>query len=182
MARVTQNIKRCTSQLHRNRHLFSVVAVLTIELLRIYPAFAQGAQTLAETRAYDAPEFAGGAIRDVVCDLLDLLGGKFGGLLLTASGIVALGYAAFGDAKMSTSLIVVAVGCFAMSSMISLYFGDLGCPAGNGGGAANGRVINDAVAERNVILRALGGSNENATPLPLGEPEGGNTGDPFTDF
>ncbi len=136
-------------------------------------ALAQGAQTLAGTGAYTSDAFAGGELRDITCDIMEIVGGKFGGMLLTAAGIVAMTYAAFGDAKYTTSLITVGVGAFAISSMISIYFGDLGCDTATGN--QNREIIrtNDSA---NPALRILGLEHTEAATLPHGDD---STDDPF---
>ncbi|HMO17836.1 MAG TPA: hypothetical protein PKA63_06925 [Oligoflexia bacterium] len=87
--------------------------------------------------SYSAEAFADGAIRDVYCDLVGLVEGTFGGLLFAAAGILAFGFAAFGDSKHGSSAAIVAGAAFTLGAGVSLYFGDLGC--GGGGGNAGAR-------------------------------------------
>jgi hypothetical protein len=84
--------------------------------------------------AYTENEFAGGEIRKVYCDLVNLVEGAFGGLLLAAAGLMAFGFAAFGVSRHGYTAVTVGVSAFAISAAVSLYFGDLGCSNGAGGG------------------------------------------------
>ncbi len=152
-----------------------LLGLIVVAFIFCSSALAQGAQTLEASEAYSAGEFAGGAIRDVACDIMTLVGGKFGGMLLTAAGIVALTYAAFGDAKYASSLIVVGVGAFAISAMISVYFGDLGCPAGDG--AANREITRtERVTAESPAVAIFGLGDREAAPLPHGDD---SSTDPF---
>lgn len=150
-----------------------LLLALVCDLVFCGSALAQGAQTLEATGAYSSPEFADGAIRDVVCDIMGLVGGTFGGMLLTAAGIVAMTYAAFGDAKYASSLIVVGVGAFAMSAMISIYFGDLGCTTGEG---QQNRQIIQTERSLSPAVAAFGLQTREPAELPHGDD---TSSDPF---
>ncbi len=92
--------------------------------------------------AYSEEAFAGGEIRQVYCDLVQLTEGTFGGLLFAAAGVMALGFAAFGMSHHSHTAVMTGIGAFAISAGVSLYFGDLGCGGGggeSGGGTATAR-------------------------------------------
>jgi hypothetical protein len=93
--------------------------------------------------------FAGGVIREAYCDIIDLLENNLGGLFMAAAGILAFGAAAFGDLKHGVTALVTGIGAFALSAMVSLYFGQL-C----GGGAGNGRTINQDLTRTNLEFNA----------------------------
>ena len=46
--------------------------------------------------AYNAEPFAGGVIREIFCDIVGLMDGPLGALVLTSAGVLAVGQAAFG--------------------------------------------------------------------------------------
>ena len=73
----------------------------------------------------DTEEFANGEIRDAYCDLIDLMEGSFGGMLMAVAGIIAFATAAFGDLKHGITTVVVGISSFAIAALTSLYFGQL---------------------------------------------------------
>ena len=73
----------------------------------------------------DTEPFANGEIRDAYCDIIDLMEGNFGGMLMTIAGILAFATAAFGDLKHAITAVVVGISSFAIAAMTSLYFGQL---------------------------------------------------------
>ena len=111
----------------------------------------------------DTEEFAGGEIREAYCDIIDLMEGNFGGMLMAIAGILAFATAAFGDLKHGITALIVGVSSFAIAAMTSLYFGELCGADGN-----NNARINNAGAN-NFVQRT--------TQLDLSEPE--TTEDPF---
>ncbi|MCB0323773.1 MAG: hypothetical protein KDD69_09380 [Bdellovibrionales bacterium] len=177
MRQITQAIGVVTTALSPAVGLLALLVL--IDCLAPSAAYAAGAQNLQGTGAYDAPEFANGAIRNVFCDLLSLVEGTFGGLLLTAAGFLAVGHAAFGDTRHATTIIPVGIGTFAMGAVISIYFGTM-CGGGGGGGTpAAGRTYG-IEATSTPISRALGfGEPAELEQVPA---ENTPTGDPFTDF
>lgn len=92
--------------------------------------------------AYSAPSFGSGAgggagpIRQVYCDLVGLMQGSFGGLLLSAAALMAIAGAMMGDFSGGKAAIMVGVCSFTIAAGISLYFGDLGCGLDGGNGNA----------------------------------------------
>jgi hypothetical protein len=91
----------------------------------------------------DPGEFAGGVIRDVHCDLVELVEGSFGGMLTAVAGAMGLVYAALGNPKYSIAAVIVACGSFGMSAGISLYFGDV-CEGQGARGARQVQAIQGA--------------------------------------
>ncbi len=79
--------------------------------------------------AYTSEPFADGAIRDVYCDLINLVEGNFGALLFVVAGILGITLIAFGDMKNAATMLIVAISAVTIGTGISLYFGDLGCSA-----------------------------------------------------
>lgn len=83
--------------------------------------------------AYTTSAFAGGAIRDIYCDLVGEVEGSFGALQFVVGGIMAFGFAVFGDVKKTYSIFAAGVVGATMSTGVSLYFGQM-CDGGSGGG------------------------------------------------
>ncbi|MFN8391903.1 MAG: hypothetical protein U0136_16560 [Bdellovibrionota bacterium] len=81
--------------------------------------------------AFSSDGFAGGVFVDAICDLMDLLGGSLGAMLTTAAVVTGLIGAVSGGFQHVKSAISVAVGAFAISAGLSLYFGDFGCGTGS---------------------------------------------------
>ncbi len=129
-----------------------------------------------ESHAFESARFAIGEI----CGHME---GKLGGLLMTVAGIGGLTAAAFGNMRATQSLIVVGIGAFAISSVLSIYFPEAAESCGNGG-AATGRTVNRAaqvnqfnaveadIAARRAAAVQIGTGNavdfEFAAPLPQG--------------
>lgn len=93
--------------------------VLTILLTPVY-SFAAGS-------------FAGGVFVDATCDVLWYVSGSFGAMLTSAALLGGVVGAAMGNFKLATAAVVVAISCYTMSDMVTLYFGDLGCTPAQGG-------------------------------------------------
>jgi len=117
--------------------LFLILNIITL----LSPAYAVETGTEPWQGAYTTEAFAGGAIRDVYCDLVGLTEGTFGGLLFTVAGLVAIAMGVFGEGGQSKNILVVAIGAVAISTAVSLYFGDMGCGSGSSKGqnGANGQ-------------------------------------------
>lgn len=112
------------------------VLLLIVLLASANPAYAAEAPWES---AYNAEPFAGGVIRDVFCDLVGLIQGSFGALLLSTAALMAIGGAAFGDFTSAKTAIVVGVSSATIAAGVSLYFGDFGC--GLQGGEATNRAV-----------------------------------------
>ncbi len=111
--------------------LFSFILVLSTQSF----AFAQNG---GWWQGVDTEPFANGELRDAYCDIIDLMEGNFGGMLMTVAGILAFATAAFGNFKHGITALVVGISSFAIAAMTSLYFGQL-C----GGDGQTNRVINN---------------------------------------
>lgn len=83
--------------------------------------------------AYTSPEFAGGAIRNLYCDLVGEVEGSFGALQFIVGGMMAFGYAVFGDTKKTYAIVAAGVVGATMSTGVSLYFGQM-CGGATGQG------------------------------------------------
>ncbi len=131
----------------------------------------------------DPGEFAGGIIRDVHCDMLELVEGSFGGMLTAVAGAMGLVYAALGNPKYSVAAIGVACGCFGMSAGISIYFGDV-CGGGGGAGARQAQAI-QAETNRALPLEfqlpGFGHNGKQAAAIQTFE-RAEDTDDPFNNF
>jgi len=86
--------------------------------------------------AYTSPQFAGGAIRNVYCDLVGEVEGSFGALAFIVGGIMTFAYAVFGDTKKSYAIVMAGIIGATMSTGISLYFGKMCGDNGGGNGTA----------------------------------------------
>lgn len=104
----------------------------------------------------DTEPFAGGVIRDAYCDIISLMEENLGGLFMAAAGILAFGAAAFGDLKHGLTAIATGISAFALSAMVSLYFGQL-C-GGGGGGGQNGRTAKSTQATFDAAVAVSEGS------------------------
>jgi hypothetical protein len=113
-----------------------VVAMFVCVCILGSASTAFAAATAPWESAYSAPAFAGGAIREVFCDIVGMVQGSFGALLLSTAALMAVAGAAFGDMTSAKSGLVVGVGAATIAAGVSLYFGDLGC--GLDGGAQPG--------------------------------------------
>lgn len=80
-------------------------------------------------------------------ELCDHITGSLGGLLVSVAALGAIVAAAMGSYRVFYSAIMTAVGAFAISSIVSLYFEDAaGLCAGGGGGGGGARVATGADA------------------------------------
>ncbi len=94
----------------------------------------------------DTEAFADGEIRAAYCDIIDLMEGNLGGMLMSIAGIMAFAYAAFGELKHAVTAVIVGISSFAIHAMTSLYFGQL-C-----GGQAQARTLDAPITN---IARTL---------------------------
>ena len=92
----------------RNGLLMAVMAIVSVGLLADN-AFAQG--TFNE-------EPIGAAVNN----LINMLEGQLGALLMVVAGLGAIFAAAMGAYRLAVSLIVVAVGAFILRSLVTLFF------------------------------------------------------------
>ncbi len=116
----------------RVRNFKLLAGLLLFNLLFSSLVFAQANEPWKG--AYTSEKFAGGAIRDLYCDLVGEVEGSFGALQFIVGGMMAFGYAVFGDTKKTYAIIAAGIVGATMSTGISLYFGQM-C----GGGAGNGQ-------------------------------------------
>ena len=73
--------------------------------------------------SFSSASFDDTLIRSAVGNLLELIEGAFGALLMVGSGLVALIYAAMGNYRTALSMLIVAVSAFILRSLVSLFFG-----------------------------------------------------------
>lgn len=106
-----------------------------INTLVLIPDFAFADSQEIWKGAYTAKPFAGGALRNLYCDLVGEVEGSFGALVFITGGFVAFGMAVFGNAKRTYSIIIAGIVGATMSSGISLYFGKM-CNLDSGGQTA----------------------------------------------
>lgn len=66
-------------------------------------------------------------IRAAVCQLLGLIEGSFGALIMVVAGILAIVSATMGGYRSGVNLIYIGAGAFILRSLVSLFFGDVGC-------------------------------------------------------
>jgi len=103
--------------------------------------------------------FAFESVRFAIREICGHMMGNLGGLLMVVAGIGGLASAAFGNFRASQSLIITAIGAFAISSILSLYFplAAQSCVAPNGGGEAAARTAQTTNTQR----QATGFTEEN---------------------
>ncbi len=151
--------------------IVNLIFCLLLSLSYLSLAEAQGEEPWEG--AYTSEPFAGGAIREVYCDLTELVEGNFGGLLFTVAGVVAFAMSVFGEGRQAKNIFVVAVGAATISALISLYFGDLGCAtrswrdgagtAAGGGAGTTGGTGTAATRTKTIEFPSLYDSSEEST-------------------
>lgn len=62
-------------------------------------------------------------IRNAVGNIFSIIEGSFGALLMVGAGIAAIISAVFGSYKNATSMLILAIGTFALRTAVSLFFG-----------------------------------------------------------
>lgn len=85
----------------------------------------------------DSYAFSTKVIEDAIKELCGLIEGHLGGLLVTVAAFGAIVAAAMGSYRAFYSAIITAVGAFAVSSILSLYFEEAAANCGNGGKSAS---------------------------------------------
>ena len=124
---------------------------------------SNGGSTGGWWQGVDTEEFADGEIRDAYCDIIDLMEGNLGGMLMSIAGILAFATAALGDFKHGITAIVVGISSFAIAALTSLYFGEL-CGGDNGG--ANARINNlNRIVQIDLTNSTQGNTTENLDPF-----------------
>ena len=123
-------------------NLFSIFTKRYVSTLSV-PLVALAAYILLlpdDSYAFESAKFA-------IEEICGHMQGKLGGLLMTVAGIGGLTAAAFGNMRASQGLIVVGVGAFAISSVLSIYFPQAATSCNNGAnGNAAGRTIQRTAA------------------------------------
>lgn len=117
----------------------------------ILSAFGVGALVIGTSSS--AWAFDTDVIDWAIGELCGHISGNLGGLLVTVAGFGAIVAAAMGSYRVFYGAIITAVGAFAVSTIMSLYFpqasricsnGGGQAAAGGAGGGANARVLGDA--------------------------------------
>ena len=72
------------------------------------------------------------AFRWGVCQLYRLIEGDFGALLATVAGVLAIVASSVGSYSAAYTLLTVALGCFILRALVSLWFGVPECPKEKG--------------------------------------------------
>lgn len=72
---------------------------------------------------FSRANFTDAYIKYAVGNILRLLEGSFGALIMVVAGVMAIISAAMGSYKQAMAMLVVAVGAFVLRSLISLFFG-----------------------------------------------------------
>ena len=147
-------------------YLFLILLIQTTAFAQVTPGNGGPQNSGGWADGVDTPAFANGEIRDAYCDIIDLMEGNFGGMLMVVAGIIAFATAAFGDFKHAITAVVVGISSFAIHAMTSLYFGQL-CGAGGNAGGGEAQV-NRVNLETNITR---------AAQIDLSEP--GSNQDPF---
>ena len=117
------------------------------------PAFAQSSAREPFEGAYTSGEFAGGAVRDVYCALVNEVESSFGALVMIAAGLMAFAFATFGDGRRAYTTVAVGIVGATISTGISLYFGDL---CRNLGGQQSRAAVNRTISDVGAHAADLG--------------------------
>ena len=123
-------------------------------------------------------QFDTGVIDWAIGELCGHLSGNLGGLLAAVAGVGAIVAAAMGSYRVFYGALMTAVGAFAVSSIMSLYFPEAaaicntGAQANAGGGGANARVV--AAPARTNNNAAIAAGEKAAARVSIGD-------DPFGD-
>ena len=75
------------------------------------------------TGSFSQAEFDDELIRNAVGNLMRLVEGAFGALVMVVAGLMAIIAAAMGSYRTAISLVIVAVGSFILRALVSLFFG-----------------------------------------------------------
>jgi hypothetical protein len=105
------------------RHATSLLVVLGIILLTGGLAGLSTATGSGPLGSWSEAAFDDGLIRNSVGNLLKMLEGAFGALIMVIAGLMAIVAAAMGGYRTALGMLIVAVGAFILRSLVSLFFG-----------------------------------------------------------
>ena len=122
--------------------IFMLRRSLTVSFLTIlfFPAIARA-------------DFAGGIYIAAICDIMDLMHGEMGGFLFSSALVVGVIAAAFGSFSQIKTSVAVAVGSFAIASVLSMHtaFADISCNAAPAGREVNATEARQPTAAQRII-------------------------------
>jgi len=106
--------KISNKQIRQFLECFSLIALAALFILLPEYAFAQ---SVARCNGPD------GCIARGVCNVLGLVTGSFGAVVMSAAGVISLLSAAMGMYRTTISVIVVGAGSYLLEPMINLFYG-----------------------------------------------------------
>lgn len=139
------------------------ISLASLVLLALVFAQTASAQLPSAPVAYDDT-----AIRETICQIIDLMEGSMGAFLTAVTGAGAVVACAFGVYRAGFGLIVVSSSSFIIHSMVSLWFAEYNCVA------VSGEELADLLAV------PTGGIVVPLFPDTGGAPAGGDTGGVIT--
>lgn len=96
------------------------VVLLSGGLIELSSALRPEANTLG---SYSEAAYEDALVRNAVGNLLMLIEGAFGALIMVVAGLGAIVAAAMGAYRAAVGMLVVAVGAFILRALVSLFFG-----------------------------------------------------------
>lgn len=156
----------------RGRKILFIISCFVLSSFLASSAFAAEEGQEPWQGAYTSAPFGGGELREAYCDLVSMVEGSFGGLLFSVAGLVAVAMAVFGEGGQTKNVFVVSIGALTISTMVSLYFGDMGCGNGSSTGATNKSAAIEAPTEQKAFkLPLLSNSDDRENTIPQEEAE-----------
>ncbi len=116
-----QKISKIPANFNKERLPIIPILMFPLVFLMIFsgPLYAQNGPSGSYTEA----ALDDSLIRNAVGNILRLLEGAFGALIMVIAGILAIISAAMGGYRNAISMLVVALGAFILRALISLFFG-----------------------------------------------------------
>ncbi len=110
-------------ELSLQRHASAAMLVLGLVLLTGGSLELLAAQGGGPSGSFSEAAFEDDLIRNSVGNLLKLIEGAFGALVMIVAGLIAIIAAAMGAYRAALGMLVVAVGSFILRALVSLFFG-----------------------------------------------------------
>ncbi len=110
-------------ELMLQRHSGAGMLLLGLSLLVGGSLELTNAQGGGPTGSFSEAGFDDDLIRNSVGNLLKLIEGAFGALVMIVAGLIAIIAAAMGAYRAALGMLVVAVGSFILRALVSLFFG-----------------------------------------------------------
>lgn len=120
VAEVKQDRGRIASALAGMPKSITLLMAAGGAMLLLHLTDQASAQTI---QTYSEASFDDELIRNAVGNILRLIEGSFGALIMVVAGIISIIAAALGQFRHALAMLVVAVGAFILRSLVSLFFG-----------------------------------------------------------